>query len=25
VYDDPFVRPPANPVDAGPDGPIEYY
>jgi hypothetical protein len=25
MYDNPFVRPPASPVDAGPDGPIEYY
>jgi hypothetical protein len=25
VYDNPFVRPPYSPVDAGPDGPIEYY
>jgi hypothetical protein len=25
VYDNPFVRPPYQPVDAGPDGPIEYY
>ena len=25
VYDSPFVRPPAYPVTAGPDGPIEYY
>lgn len=24
VYDNPFVRPPYFPVDAGPDGPIEY-
>jgi hypothetical protein len=24
VYDDPFIRPPYNPVDAGPDGPLEY-
>jgi hypothetical protein len=25
VYDNPFVRPPYFPVDAGPDGPLEYY
>jgi hypothetical protein len=25
MYDNQFVRPPASPVDAGPDGPIEYY
>jgi hypothetical protein len=25
MYDNPFVRPPAKPIDAGPDGPIEYY
>lgn len=25
VYDNPFVRPPYFPVDAGPDGPIEYF
>lgn len=25
VYDNPFLAPPARPVDAGPDGPIEYY
>lgn len=25
MYDNPFVRPPYQPVDAGPDGPIEYY
>jgi hypothetical protein len=25
VYDNPFIRPPANPVTAGPDGPLEYY
>ena len=24
VYDNPFVRPPYFPVDAGPDGPLEY-
>jgi hypothetical protein len=24
-YDNPYVRPPVHPVDAGPDGPIEYY
>ena len=24
-YDNPYVRPPYHPVDAGPDGPIEYY
>ena len=24
VYDNPYVRPPYFPVDAGPDGPIEY-
>jgi hypothetical protein len=25
IYDNPFIRPPVNPVTAGPDGPIEYY
>jgi len=25
VYDNPYVRPPYFPVDAGPDGPLEYY
>ena len=25
VYDNPFIRPPADPVLAGQDGPIEYY
>jgi len=25
VYDNPYVRPPYLPVNAGPDGPIEYY
>jgi len=25
VYDPPYVRPPYFPVDAGPDGPLEYY
>ncbi len=25
VYDNPFVRPPTDPVTAGPDGPITYY
>jgi hypothetical protein len=25
TYDNPYVRPPANPVTAGPDGPLEYY
>jgi hypothetical protein len=24
VYDNPFLRPPVDPVDAGPDGPIQY-
>jgi hypothetical protein len=24
VYDNPFIRPPVDPVDAGPDGPIQY-
>lgn len=24
VYDNPFLRPPVDPVTAGPDGPIEY-
>jgi hypothetical protein len=24
VYDDPFLRPPADPVLAGPDGPIDF-
>ena len=24
VYDNPFIRPPYNPVDAGPDGPLTY-
>jgi len=24
VYDDPFIRPPIDPADAGPDGPIQY-
>jgi hypothetical protein len=24
VYDNPFIRPPVNPVDAGPDGPLQF-
>lgn len=24
VYDNPFLRPPVDPVDTGPDGPIQY-
>lgn len=24
IYDNPFLRPPVNPVTAGPDGPIEF-
>jgi len=25
VYDNPFIRPPVDPVEAGPDGLIELY
>jgi len=25
IYDNPFVRPPYDPIDAGPDGPINFY
>jgi len=24
VYDNPFIRPPVDPVDAGPDGPLQF-
>ena len=24
VYDNPFIRPPVNPVDVGPDGPLQF-
>lgn len=24
VYDNPFIRPPVDPVDAGPDGPLDF-